>query len=138
MNLLAIRILRYSFIALFLWFGLRQLIVPASYVGYLPVWTGYLPIPGTMLVQLNGWFEIIACVFLAAGIFTRWVAILVSAHLAYIAYEVGGDTGVRDIILAMMGFALAACKPEPGTIDYKTEQQKLAYVQPVDNDSLAL
>lgn len=127
MNTIAIKILRYSFVGLFLWFGIQQLINPSAWVSYLPVWTGYLPIPGEMLVQLNGWLEVIACVFLALGILTRPVAIILGLHLSFIAWEAGGAIGVRDFALAFMGFTLAACDAEPGTMDFY-EKKKIETV----------
>lgn len=103
---LAIRILRYTWIALFVWFGIMQLIDPGMWVGYLPEWTGYMPIPGEMLVQLNGWSEITLAILLALGVWVRPVLLLLTLHLFGIAIQAGGAVGVRDAALAMIGVAL--------------------------------
>jgi uncharacterized membrane protein YphA (DoxX/SURF4 family) len=117
MNNISIKVLRYSWALLFVWFGYQQLTDPSVWVGYLPVWTGYFPIPGEMLVQLNGWSEIIAAAFLILGIFVRPVAVLLSLHLFGIAVVAGGATGVRDAALACAGLSLALSESDDWTID---------------------
>ena len=102
------KLLRISFAVMFLWFGVNQLLNPAAWTIFLPTWTGYFPIPGEMLVQLNGWFEIVSAVALIIGVWVKPIAILLGLHLVGIAISVGGATGVRDAVLAVMGFALAA------------------------------
>lgn len=92
------------------------------WIGFLPIWTGYLPIPGAMLVQLNGWFEIMAAVCLCLGLYTRVVAALLALHLFGIAVSAGGAIGIRDAVLAMMGIALATSADEdPWTLDVMKE-----------------
>lgn len=118
MNTIAVKILRYSFAFLFLWFGSMQLMHPLDWIGFLPVWTGQLPLAPATLIILNGCFEIMAGILLAIGLFSRWVALLLCLHLAYIAYAVGDAIGMRDIFLAMTGSALVFCRAEPGTVDY--------------------
>lgn len=117
MNYFPWRIIRYSWCLLFLWFGFQQLIDPGAWVSYLPVWTGYFPIPAEILIQLNGWLEIVLAVFLASGLMVRVVAIILSLHLMMIAVEAGGAIGVRDAVLAMMGVALAFTPADPWTLD---------------------
>lgn len=124
MNTRALRILRYSFVVLFLWFGVQQLMGPGIWVGFLPTWTGYLPIPGEMLVLLNGWFEIIAAIALAVGLFTRWIALILGLHLFMIAWEAGGAIGMRDLILGMIGVALFVSEPDEWTLDHKDIRTK--------------
>ena len=111
------QILRYSLVFLFLWFGWQQIFEPAVWLGFLPEWTGYLPVPGEILVQANGWFGIMAAIFLAAGVFTRPTALILSLHLFVIAAEVGGAIGVRDSVLALASLALAASEPDSWTVD---------------------
>jgi uncharacterized membrane protein YphA (DoxX/SURF4 family) len=120
MNNLSVRILRYSFFVLFLWFGLQQITDPGTWISFLPNWTGYLPIPANMLIQINGWFEVVASVFLLTGVFTKFITAILSLHLLAIATEAGGAIGMRDLILAMMGLALTVSQPDPWTLDYQT------------------
>jgi len=124
----SIRILRYSFMILFLWFGYHQLMYPEMWTGFLPEWIGYFPIPAEMIIQLNGWFEVVAALFLGFGIFTRIIASLLAVHLFMVAVEVEGAIGMRDAVLAMIGVALATSPADPWTLDFrygKTEQKKL-------------
>ena len=107
---LSTKLLRISFAVMFLWFGLNQLLNPAAWVIFLPTWTGYFPIPGEMLVQLNGWLEIVSAVALIIGVWIKPIAIFLGLHLMGIAISVGGATGVRDAVLAMMGFSLASAE----------------------------
>jgi len=132
MNTRALRILRYSFVVLFLWFGVQQLMDPGIWVGFLPTWTGYLPIPGEMLVQLNGWFEIIAAIALAAGLFTRWIALILGLHLFMIAWEAGGAIGMRDLILGMIGVTLFFSEPDEWTLDHRDMRTK-KHEEPSEN-----
>lgn len=92
--------LRWSLALLFVWFGTQQLLHPAQWVSYLPEWTGYLPMPSEMFVQLNGWLEICLATLLAIGVYTRFSAGLLGLHLAGIAVTAGGAVGVRDATLA--------------------------------------
>lgn len=100
-------LLRWSWGLLFIWFGSQQLLHPAQWVSFLPAWTGYMPIPAEMLIQLNGWFELCAATLIIIGYFTRFCACILSLHLAGIAYSVGGAIGVRDAALAAAGISLA-------------------------------
>ncbi len=117
-------LLRWSWVALFFWFGSRQLINSSDWVGFLPEFTGYLPIPGEMLVQLNGLFEIVLAVALLFGVYTRVSAALLAVHLMGIAVVAGGAIGVRDAALAMVGFAIALDTPDAWTMDAKQKKQK--------------
>lgn len=125
MNKISLRILRYSFFILFLWFGFQQITDPGTWVGFLPNWTGYLPIPANMLIQINGWFEIIASLFLATGIFTKFIAAILSLHLLAIAWEAGGAIGMRDLILAMMGLSLVFADQDTWSLDYLAKLKDL-------------
>lgn len=122
MKVLALKIntlalLRYSFAVLFLWFGYNQIINPEMWTAFLPPWLGYFPIPGEMIVQLNGLFELIAAAALVAGVFTRLVALVLGAHLMFIAIQVGGAIGMRDAVLAIIGLALCAADADRFTLD---------------------
>lgn len=115
------QILRFSLAMLFLWFGWQQLSSPEAWVFFLPDYVAYFPIPGEMLVQLNGWLEIIAALFLIAGVYTKVIAGLLGLHLLGIALMVGGATGVRDAALAFANFALAFSEPDNWTLDKRSK-----------------
>lgn len=110
-------LLRYGLAILFLWFGWQQLSDPAVWLGYLPEWTAYLPIPGEMFVRLNGWLEIIGAIFLIAGLQLRWVATILGLHLVAIAIETRGAIGMRDAAISLIAFALALAEPDHLTMD---------------------
>ncbi len=110
-------VLRWSWALLFVWFGVEQLVHPAQWTSFLPVWTGYFPIPGEMLIQLNGWLELVLAVCLFAGFSTRLVSGVLAVHLAGIAISVGGAIGVRDLALAAAGAAIALDAPDAWTLD---------------------
>ncbi len=112
-------IVRYAAVVLFLWFGVMQLTGPEAWVGFLPEWTGYFPMPGTMIVQLNGLTEIVLALALGIGVFTRVVAVLLGVHLLGIAITAGGAIGVRDAALAVMTTSLAFAAPDCLTLDAK-------------------
>ncbi len=103
-------ILRVGLVALFLWFGLSQVTDPAGWTSWLPTWATTLPwVAPKTLILLNGGFETVLGIALAAGFYTRWVALLLSLHLFFIAYEIGyNDIGVRDFVLAVCTLALSA------------------------------
>lgn len=117
MSLAARVLLRWSWVALFAWFGTQQLLNPSDWIGFLPAWTGYFPIPAEMLIQVNGWIEICLAAALFIGCFTRVVATLLAVHLLGIAVFVGNATGVRDAALSAVGFALALSQPDAWTLD---------------------
>lgn len=126
MNQRSTLLIRYSLTALFLWFGFQQLTDPSSWITFLPSWTGYFPIPGEMLIQLNGWFEIVAATMLGLGIWTRLVAGVLGLHLIGIAASVGGAVGMRDLALGLCTVAITLSHPDAQTLD-----QRLKDKQPV-------
>ncbi len=119
MELASRLVLRWSWALLFVWFGSQQLLHPAQWTAFLPMWTGYFPIPAEMLIQLNGWMELCFAVLLVLGCFTRFSAAILAAHLAGIAVSVGGAVGVRDAALAAAGLSLVLGKPDAWTLDEK-------------------
>ena len=112
-------VLRYSWALLFFWFGFSQLSDAATWVIYLPQWTGYFPIPGEMLVQLNGLFEVCCAILLTLGLHTRIISGFLALHLFGIAVSVGGATGVRDAALAAAGVAIALQGPDALALETK-------------------
>ncbi len=121
MSLTSRVLLRWSWALLFVWFGVQQLIDPGAWISFLPVWTGYFPIPAEMLIQLNGWLELCLAILLLLGNYTRFTATLLALHLAGIAITAGGAIGVRDAALAMVGASLALSKPDEWTLDAKQD-----------------
>ncbi len=118
-------VLRWSWVGLFLWFGSQQLIHPGQWVSFLPTWTGYFPVPGEMLVQLNGWLELCLAVLLAIGCYTRMVAGFLALHLFGIAVTAGGAIGMRDAVLGMVGVSLALGGPDRWTVDHQILEKKV-------------
>lgn len=116
-HLAAKLVLRWSFALLFFWFGVQQLMNASDWVTFLPEFTGYLPIPGEMLVQLNGWLELCLAVLLLLGYQTRIAAGLLALHLFGIAASVGGAIGMRDAVLGSIGVALALPPADEWTLD---------------------
>ena len=112
-------VLRFGLVFLFLWFGLSQIINPSAWTAWVPEWTSStLGLDSTSVVLLNGVFETVGGILLAVGLWTRWVALALSLHLFFIAYEVGyNDIGVRDFALAVSGLALSLFGPDRYTLD---------------------
>ncbi len=115
----ALPVLRFGIAALFLWFGLSQLTAPGEWVSWVPAWpTTLFGLGPTTVVLLNGTFETILGAALAAGFFVRWVALLLSLHLFFLAYEIGyNDIGVRDFALAVSTLALSMFDADEYTLD---------------------
>lgn len=126
MTVTSVQVVRIAAVLLFLWFGFQQLVSPGSWVGFLPAWTGYFPIPGEMLVQLNGLMEVILAVLLAMGVSTRLAAAVLGIHLLLIAITAGGAIGVRDAALAVMTLSLCVGTPDAWTMDARAKQKTAA------------
>ena len=111
-NAYGLIVLRLALVALFLWFGINQVLAPQEWVSWLPQWTSvtvpFSQLTPEQIVQLNGGFETILGGLLLLGLWTRWVALLLALHLYVIAYEVGyNDIGVRDLALATCTLSLS-------------------------------
>jgi uncharacterized membrane protein YphA (DoxX/SURF4 family) len=102
-------VLRLGLAAVFVWFGISQLTNSSLWIGMVPEWaTSLLHIPANTIVYLNGWFEIVAGLLLALGLFVRLLGVVLAGHLFVITYELGmNPVGVRDFGLACSTFALA-------------------------------
>ena len=102
MKVAAPAVLRIGMSAVILWFGVQQIIHTADWIGFLPAWTLALPIAQDTIVHLNGAFEILLGIFMLAGFYTRFAALILALHLFDITYVVGYDAiGVRDFGLAI-------------------------------------
>ena len=121
----ALPVLRFGLVALFLWFGFSQVINSAEWVSWVPVWpTALTGLSAETLVFLNGGFEVILGILLAAGFYTRLAALLLSFHLLLIAYELGyNDIGVRDFALAVATLSLSMFQPDRFTLDKRWNRQ---------------
>ncbi|MGC9610838.1 MAG: DoxX family membrane protein, partial [Minisyncoccia bacterium] len=117
-------VLRLGIAAVFMWFGVSELLNPAQWVGFIPGWaTASFGLSAGILVVLNGLFEIVAAILLALNVLSRWVALLLSLHLFIIVGEVGlGPIGVRDFGLAIMALAFAM-------LDEEKENESLGEIQ---------
>ncbi len=124
MSRLSTLVIRFALCALFAWFGVQQLLHPEAWVSFLPEWLGYLPIPAEMIVQWNGWFEVVAVALFAVGYMTRVVAFVLGAHLMAIAVTVGGAIGVRDAALAAATLAFVVSRPDDWTFDAREARKK--------------
>jgi uncharacterized membrane protein YphA (DoxX/SURF4 family) len=116
-------IYRYSIVALYFWFAAQQLLDPGTWVGYLPEWTGYFPIPGEMLVRLHAWTELTLASMLLIGLYTRPVATLLALHLLFLAVDFGGAIGVRDAVLGVSVLLLAAQPEDEYTLDFALKEK---------------
>jgi uncharacterized membrane protein YphA (DoxX/SURF4 family) len=112
-------ILRLALAFVFLWFGFSQLADAAKWTSFVPEWATTIMNAGT-LVLFNGFFEIVAGAFLAVGVFSRYIALLLGLHLLIIGVSMGlSPVGVRDIGLALASisfFFLAAKEVQMSTI----------------------
>jgi uncharacterized membrane protein YphA (DoxX/SURF4 family) len=105
----AFHILQYGFVALFIWFGLSQLLNPSSWVSFIPTWaTGLSGMSAHTLVIVNGIFEVVAAALVAFDIWVPIVASLLAIHLLFIVIDIGiTPIGVRDLGLVVGLAALA-------------------------------
>ena len=112
-------ILRLGLAVLYLWFGMSEVAHPADWIAWVPPWASQLSgLSEAEIVLTNGLFETIAGLFLLAGFFTRWAALLLALHLFVIAFSVGyNDTGVRDFTLAIATLSLTLGRPDRYTLD---------------------
>lgn len=115
-------VLRLGLAAVVAWFGASQIINPNSWVNVVPAWA--MDISGMSkltIIELNGWFEIITALLLSAGIYVRWVGLVLSAHLFVIAASFGTNsaTGIRDFGLSFALLAVFFAGQDKYCFDYK-------------------
>lgn len=99
---LAPAVLRYGIAAVYLWFGISQLLDPSGWVGWVPAWITGMGLPGQTVIVANGIFELVFGLLLGLGLFTRVVSGLLFLHMVVITVEVGFNAvGVRDFGLVV-------------------------------------
>ena len=112
-------VLRLGLAAVYIWFGLSQITDSASWTSWVPDWA--VSVSGmsvSTIVLLNGWFETVAGVLLTLGFWTRWVALLLSAHMFLITFDIGLTAiGVRDFGLAMATLSLSLFGKDDYSLD---------------------
>lgn len=120
---IGIHILRFALAFVFLWFGLSQISDMTTWVSFVPAGIATMVNP-SLLVFLNGLFEILAGLFLAFGVLVRPVSFLLGLHLFFIALSLGMTAvGVRDIGLALatISFSLLFRKEDMGFFSHTLE-----------------
>lgn len=118
-------LIRIAIAAVFIWFGIQQLIDPTSWLGFLPTWVNNIPISQTAFIYLNGWFELIFGTALLFGFYSRIAALLLGLHLLGITQSVGyGAIGVRDFGLALSALSIAAAGTSPFSLDMAFKKDK--------------
>ena len=110
--------------AVFLWFGVNQLLFPANFIGYLPQFL-FDSAFATQAVLLNGAFEVVFGLALVIGFFTRWVALLLGLHLFGITLTLGyGEIAVRDFGLTLATLSIFLWGDDKWCLDYRRKQKK--------------
>jgi uncharacterized membrane protein YphA (DoxX/SURF4 family) len=99
--------IRAGIAGVFLWFGISQLLDPAGWTSWVPLWMDALPIATETLVLIHGAFETLFGLALLVGFQTRIAAaglalslLFTTIHLAY------GPTMIRDLGLLIVTIAL--------------------------------
>ena len=135
-------IVRIAMALVFLWFGLNQLLDPSSFFGYIPQeiyphsqniahehslqGVHDLPLTPHIIVMGNGAFETILGLLLLLGLFTRVSSLLLSIHLAVIAFSLGyNDLFIRDLGLALVTFAVFLRGPDQWCLDKRLKKRKV-------------
>lgn len=101
-------VLRVGLATVIVWFGSNQLLSPDMWTAWVPTWTSALGLDAAQVVFLNGLFEVAAGLLLLLGVYTRYVALVLFAHMMVIVYDIGLTAiGVRDFGIAIALLALA-------------------------------
>lgn len=107
-------VLRIGLSILYLWFGFSQLLDGADWISWVPAWAVTLThLQPLVIVHLNGLFELVMGTLLVTGLWVRPVALLLSAHLALVTFDIGLTAiGMRDLALTAATFALGMLTEE--------------------------
>lgn len=107
MNKLSGTIVRIVIAGVFLWFGVSQLISPADWTHWVPMWLDFMPFSLETLVLLHGLFEVTFGIALLIGFKTRIAAGMLAASLLFTALHMPyGALMIRDLGLTLVTFAL--------------------------------
>lgn len=112
-------VVRLGMSAVFLWFGVSQVFSAEEFMGYLP---SFLLLSGYAkhAIIANGVLEIVLGGLLAAGLFVRPAALLLSLHLLSIIITLGyNDIAVRDAGLLLMTVSIFLGGNDKWCLDYK-------------------
>jgi uncharacterized membrane protein YphA (DoxX/SURF4 family) len=119
-------VLRVGIALVFLWFGTDQLMNPENWSGTIP--QSVVDMSGMSaetIVYLNGGFEVIFCLALLVGLFTRIAALLLALHLMSILFVVGyNHIGVRDFGLMMATLSIFLHGPDSYSLDSYIARKK--------------
>lgn len=117
-------VLRFALVLVYIWFAVSQITNAAAWTGLVPSWaTGVSGMSAQTIVNLNGWFEVVAGTLLALGVRVRWVAALLFLHLLVITTHLGFTAvGVRDFGLSFATLAVALYGDDMWSLTYKREQ----------------
>ncbi len=112
-------VLRIGLSCVVIWFGFSQLTNPTMWTSMVPLYaTALVPIPVSILVLGNAIFELLFGFALLLGLYTRFVAGILTLHLAHIVTIVGYNAiGVRDFGLTLAMLAVFLHGPSRYSID---------------------
>lgn len=119
-------VLRLGLTAVYVWFGVSQLVNAGAWTGLVPSWAISLSgMQASTIVHLNGIFEVLAALLLACGVYVRWIALILALHLFIITSHLGlSAIGVRDFGLSFATLALALFGDDEYCLTSKTEEKK--------------
>lgn len=102
-------ILRLGLAAVFIWFGLSQILDQSMWVSFIPGWVvSASGLSAATIVVFNGIFEVAMALCLVFGIQVRIAATLLALHMLSIVIDVGlSPIGIRDIGILVGTVAVA-------------------------------
>jgi len=113
-------ILRFGVCAVFLYFGINEMLRPKEFLIWLPSFTADLPISQVLLVFLIGLFLIFFGVLLLLGVFMRVSALMLAGHVAGVTISLGAtQIGARDFGITLATLAVAVHGPDVFSLDKK-------------------
>jgi putative oxidoreductase len=99
--------IRAGIAGVFLWFGVSQLLDPAGWTSWVPLWMDALPIATETLILIHGAFETLFGLALLTGFQTRIAAAGLFASLLFTTIHLNyGPTMIRDLGLLIVTIAL--------------------------------
>jgi uncharacterized membrane protein YphA (DoxX/SURF4 family) len=99
--------IRAGIAGVFLWFGISQLLDPAGWTSWIPLWMDALPIATETLVLIHGAFETLFGLALLVGFQTRIAAAGLAVSLLFTTIHLNyGPTMIRDLGLLIVTIAL--------------------------------